>query len=146
LYGDGSEKSGAAFQDAKELNLKNVYYNGSVTRLELMDALKTAHLLLHPALEESFGVVLIEAMSIGIPAIGGESSGAVPWVIGEPRLLVDVKKEDRMFDKMFELVSDKLVYKDLALHGYDNVVARFSSSSVASAYLDCYKNVLKNKK
>jgi glycosyltransferase involved in cell wall biosynthesis len=146
LYGGGSEKEGEAYLDARDLNLKNVNYNGIITRKKLMEDLKTAHLLLHPALEESFGVVLIEAMSMGIPAIGGKSSGAVPWVIGEPRLLVDVKKEGEMQKKMIELLSDETIYKDLAMSGFKNVETRFSSNAVATAYLNCYIKVLKDKR
>jgi glycosyltransferase involved in cell wall biosynthesis len=83
---------------------------------------------------------------MGIPAIGGKSSGAVPWVIGEPRLLVDVKKEGEMQKKMIELLSDETIYKDLAMSGFKNVETRFSSNAVATAYLNCYIKVLKDKR
>ena len=35
-----------------------------------------------PSLEESFGMVFLEAMAQGVPCVGGEKSGAVPWVLG----------------------------------------------------------------
>ena len=41
-----------------------------------------ADLFVSPSLEESFGMVFVEAMRFGVPCIGGEKSGAVPWVLG----------------------------------------------------------------
>lgn len=143
LYGGGSQMEGPAYKDVKALGVKNVYFNGTVTRPVLLEALKTANLFLHPALEESFGVVLIEAMSMGIPCIGGKTSGAVPWVIDNPKLLVNVNKPNSIKEKMLELLTQKEMYQTLAIKGYDNVVNRFSSNSVADAYIKYYYKILK---
>ncbi len=43
---------------------------------------KEADVFCSPSLEESFGMVFIEAMAHGVPCVGGEKSGAVPWVLG----------------------------------------------------------------
>ena len=67
---------------------------GMATRDELDRVLREeADLFVSPSLEESFGMVFVEAMRFGVPCIGGEKSGAVPWVIGAEvdcgQLLVD---------------------------------------------------------
>ena len=104
--------------------------------------IKDSHLLLHPSLEESFGVVLIEAMSFGVPTIGGNNSGAVPWVVNDENLLVDVKNPVEMANKMFELLANVDLYRNSAISGYLNVSSRFSSTVVTNSYLDYYNEIL----
>ncbi len=142
LYGFESENGGMAYKDAEEIGLTNVFFNGLVPRDILMKKLQTAHLFLHSALEESFGVVLIESMSMGVPVIGGENSGAVPWVIDNPELLLNVSNSELIAEKMNEVLSLPSLYKKLAIKGYKNVSERFSSVSVADSYIKCYSNIL----
>ena len=115
IYGGGSEENGSAFKEASYLGIQNVFFNGAIAHQQLINVIKESHLLIHPALEESFGVVLIEAMSYGVPTIGGLKSGAVPWVIKEPQLLLDVTKPEQMANKMFEILTSSTLYKNLSL-------------------------------
>ena len=142
LFGQGSEENGLANKDALSIGLENVNYYGIIPHDKLMDKLVQTHLLLHTSLEESFGVVLIESMSLGIPAIGGINSGAVPWVINDNNLLVDVENAQAIMDKMFEILTNKDVYEKLSLFGYSNVKARFSSENVVKRYIELYDEVL----
>ena len=144
LYGNGSENEGLAYKDLKELGLQNVYFNGLVTHEKLIHEIQTAHLFLHPALEESFGVVLIEAMANGVPAIGGINSGAVPWVLDNNQLLVDVKSVVDMKNKMLEILTNKKLYEQVSIVGYLNVKNRFSSTSVIDHYLSYYKEIIQD--
>lgn len=142
IYGGGSEENGMAHKDATLLGIQQVFFYGAVPHQLLIADIKKAHLLIHPALEESFGVVLIEAMSYGVPVIGGTKSGAVPWVVNEPQLLVEVTKPEQMAAKMFEIITNNTLYKNLALACYQNVANRFSSTAVVASYLDYYKQIL----
>ncbi len=142
IYGGGSEENGMAHKDASLLGIQHVFFNGAVPHQLLIEDIKKAHILIHPALEESFGVVLIEAMSYGVPVIGGVKSGAVPWVVNEPQLLVDVTKPEQMAAKMFEIMTNNTLYKNLALICYQNVASRFSSTAVVASYMDYYKQIL----
>lgn len=143
LFGRGSEVNGLANQEAVKLDLNNVIYHGSVPHAQLIDELKKAHILIHPALEESFGVVLIEAMSCGVPVIGGMHSGAVPWVINDEKLLVDVTKPEQIAHKIVTLLTDIALYRQLSIQAYTNVLTRFSSNSVVNSYLTYYDEILK---
>lgn len=143
LFGDGSEIGGLAEKEANSLNISNIKYCGVVPNQEILIALKTSHLFIHPALEESFGVVLIEAMSVGVPAIGGLNSGAVPWVIDSKDLLIDVSYPIQLKNKMKELISDKQMYKTISRQCFKNVISRFSSLSVSNAYISYYKEIIK---
>jgi glycosyltransferase involved in cell wall biosynthesis len=142
LLGSGTEVNGLAYKDVMKLGLGNVVFHGSVSHEKLVAEIKTAHLLLHPSLEESFGVALIEAMSFGLPAIGGNNSGAVPWVLNDERLLVDISRPDKIKDKLLELLTNESLYKEMAFKGYQNVITRFSSKEVVKQYLDYYQNII----
>lgn len=144
LLGSGTEVNGLAYKDVVKLGLGNVFFHGPVSHQKLIAEIKAAHLLLHPSLEESFGVVLIEAMSFGLPAIGGNNSGAVPWVLNDGRLLVDISRPDKIKDKLLELLTNEALYKEIALKGYQNVITRFSSKEVVKQYLDYYQNIIAN--
>ena len=141
LYGYGSEKGGSAFLDAIDIGLNNVHFHGIVENKTILSALENATLLLHPSLEESFGVVLIEAMSYGIPVVGGIKSGAVPWVIANDQLLVDVTKNNDISNKILEIFHDEKLYENLGISCYENVLNRFSVEKVASAYLKLLQKI-----
>ncbi len=143
LFGDGSEPNGLANQEARPLGLSNVTYYGAVPHSQLMEEIRQAHVLIHPALEESFGVVLIEAMSCGVPVIAGVNSGAVPWVVNDERLLVDVSKPEQIVQKTLALLSDTNGYQQMSNQAYSNVSTRFSSKSVVDAYLSYYHEILR---
>lgn len=142
LFGNGSEIEGLANKDANVLGLQNVFFHGQVDHKSLENEIKTAHLMLHPSLEESFGVVLIEAMAYGVPAIGGLHSGAVPWVLNNEQLVVDVNSIKAMANKMIAILTNNEIYKQVSINGYLNVKERFSSTSVVNQYLSYYNDIM----
>ena len=76
IYGGGSlEKT------CKTAQRKNIKYCGEVPREEALQALKYAKFLIMPAQwHEPFGLVVIEALSLGIPVIAAKM-GAMPELI-----------------------------------------------------------------
>lgn len=139
LYGQGSELNGKANIDANKNKIENVFFHGSIPNAVLKSSLSDCHILLHPALEESFGVVLTEAMSMGIPTIGGNKSGAVPWVINNDLLLTDVLNPVKMSQTILMCLEN---YNQFALQAFENVQSRFSSKLVGDAYVSYYKYIL----
>jgi glycosyltransferase involved in cell wall biosynthesis len=143
LFGSGSEEGGAAATDTYSLHLKNVYFHGMVPKDIIFLHLKEAHIFLHPALEESFGVVLIEAMALGVPAIGGEKSGGVPWVVNDPDLLVDVTNAKKIGEKLISLLSNKELYMEKSISAYTKAVNKYSSKIIVDNFIEYYEEVLK---
>jgi glycosyltransferase involved in cell wall biosynthesis len=144
LYGYGSEVNGLAYKDTLKVALKNIFFHGFVSNERLLTALKEAHILLHPALEESFGVVLIEAMAFGIPTIGGQNSGAVPWVVNNSALLVNVLNPGDICNCAINLLTKKDLYRSTVIAGYNNTVNRFSAQVVVDEYIAYYNFIIKN--
>src|SRR5690606_17254847 len=114
LYGAGFAENGEAHKWIKENGLNtNVYLHGVKDFKQLMGDLSQYHLLLHTAHEETFGNILSEAMSQGIPVIGGNKSGAVPWVIGDNNfagILTDITSPDEVAEAIGEILKDETTY------------------------------------
>jgi len=144
LYGSGTEINSEASLEAYKLGLKNIHFNGKVPHDKVIESIKNSHIFLHPSLEESFGVVLIEAMSFGIPTIGGSKSGAVPWVVNDNDLLIDVLNPIEISDKLYQVLSNLELYNNKCLSCYSNVKNRFSKESIVDMYEKIYETIIKH--
>lgn len=115
---------------------------GPIHYVRLLDELASADVLLHPSLEESFGMSVAEAMALGIPVIGGARSGAVPWVIGEGGLVTDVRSEHAIETALDTLLHVPEEYSRRRHAAVARARRVFSVSHVADIYLDYYGEVI----
>lgn len=108
---------------------------GMVSREELDRVLREeADLFVSPSLEESFGMVFVEAMRFGVPCIGGEKSGAVPWVIGEGGVVCDVTKPEKLAECIERVMGDRELQKKLGDGGRQRVREMFDIEKVVDMY------------
>lgn len=128
---------------AKSQSLSDgVHFMGPQPYPLLLEKLAESDLLLHPSLEETFSMSIAEAMSLSVPVVGGEASGAVPWVIGEGGRLVDVRSEQAITRAAVELLDDPQGLARLSAQAKTAALARFSPDAVAAAYEGCYQQAL----
>jgi L-malate glycosyltransferase len=123
-----------------------IFGHGAVEHAELMRFFdQSAVLLIHPSLEESFGVVLIEAMVRGVPCLGGRNSGGVPFVFGKElaSFLVDVTKPLHIASAALRLLRDDVQYQEISQQVAQRALRSFSVSAVADRYLELYGRILK---
>ena len=106
---------------------EGVLFRGAVEHAQLMQELPAFDLLLHPALEESFGAAVAEAMALKLPVVGGVHSGAVPWVVGDAGVLVDVRDPKAVADAVLTLLRDPARRLALGEAARRSVLARFSA-------------------
>jgi len=148
LFGTAFE-SGHAGENWAKANglLEGVRFHGVVPHRELIEQLQSMDLLLHPALEESFGVIIAEAMALGLPVVAGSGSGAVPWVAGlkegaaSSSLLCDVSSGDAVA-AMIEQAFDSQ-YGERSSSGVVRSQALSSPSRVASQYSEIYAQLVR---
>jgi len=117
---------------------EGVVFHGRLPYWQLIESLSHADLLLHPALEESFGMTVAEAMALGVPVIAGHKSGAVPWVLGEGGVLVDVCSPESIFQAMKRLITDRSFYRSCSENGRHRACESFSAELVAGLYYRTY--------
>ena len=142
LIGGGFVSDSTFYSEMKSRNLTdNVEFSGHYKTEELVEELKHAHLMIHPSLEESFGISFIEAMASGLPVIGGDSSGAVPWVLnyGKAGTLCDVTNAVDIAEKSIELLCSKDKWECFSREGFQHVIDNFTVESVAEQTLAIYE-------
>lgn len=120
---------------------EGIRFRGPQSPVVCDEAIARSDLLVHPSLEESFGMVLVEAMARGVPVVGGSESGAVPWVLdqGAAGVLTDVRSSNEIADSVLSVIQSRERWLKLSSAGYDRAREYFNLSSVTQAYLREYE-------
>ncbi len=145
LIGSGFEKNGEAYKRAKNNYLSDgIDFNGLLTHAEVLKILESADLLIHPALEESFGMTLLEAMAKKTPVIGGKNSGAVPWVLnyGKSGILTDIKSPEHIADEAIKILTDEKLWKFISNSGYRYAWDNFRLLKIVDLTINEYRKIL----
>ena len=145
LVGAGYGAGEAAHRWAEREKLEaGVRFLGSMDNDALTQILRQTDVFVHPAMEESFGVVLIEAMAQGVPVVAGRSSGAVPWVLdgGAGGVLVDVERPQCLAEGVRALLTDRPAWSRWATAGFEHASRNFRLSTVTDKYERVYERVL----
>ena len=135
LVGEGYAVGGPANRWADEKDLaQGVRFLGPVGHPELKGLLQSASVFAHPSLEESFGLVVLEAMARGVPVLGGLRSGAVPWLLRDGAgVLVDVRKPRAIADGLNKLLAEPHFARATVRRGYERSLD-FAIEEIALAY------------
>jgi len=135
LAGQEFGVSGKASQWAEVNGLtQGVRFLGPVAHTELKNLLRTADVFAHPSLEESFGLVVLEAMAQGVPVLGGNRSGAVPWLLKDGAgVLIDVREAESIADGLNKLLADTDFARMTGHRGYERSLD-FVIDDIAGAY------------
>lgn len=107
---------------------------GPVSHREAIAWMARSDVLLHPSLAESFGMVVAEALAVGLPVVAGRASGAVPWVMGGHGRLVDVSQALAMADALRGLLDNPSLRRQLGQAGREDMARRFNAAEVARLY------------
>lgn len=118
----------------------SVRWVGPLPHRETVLAMAGATALVHPSLEESFGMTVAEAMTLGVPVVGGESSGAVPWLLdaGRTGVLVDVRRPDALAGGMLRVLDDPVAAELLGAAAAERAGALFTPGAVTDRHLELY--------
>ena len=145
MYGDGHEENGVANQWACQNGLEEgIVFKGNIERNKMLSALEEGGILLHTSVTEAFGMVLIEAMAKKVLVIGGEDSGAVPWVLGYGKygILIDINNPDEIADRLEKVIVNRKAYDDIVENAYQYVKKEFLIDAVKERYQEEYGKVI----
>jgi glycosyltransferase involved in cell wall biosynthesis len=145
LIGQDFESGGKAEQWARTNALaEGVDFIGYMEHSEAVTYLEMGDVLIHPSLEESFGMAVLESMAKGTPVIGGNSSGAIPWILnhGEAGILTDVSSPERIADEAVGLLAHPGSWEHYSTAGHRYARENFNSSKVVDQYIELYHQVL----
>jgi L-malate glycosyltransferase len=118
---------------------EGVDFVGELDHAAVRQEMRAASLFVHPSREESFGQVLVEALAVGTPVLGGLRSGAVPWVLdsGEAGRLVDVEDHQRLAAGIIAALREPNLHEE-GERGRARTWDRFRSSVIADQLLEVY--------
>lgn len=146
IVGDGSEKQNLQNKINKlELNHK-VILCGNKLSTELEKEYLNSSLFLMTSFSESFGLVLIEAASYGLPLIAFDSAQGAKEIIENNKngFLIPCRDKQEFVSKISELISDYDKMQSLSLNA-STTANRFSQEVVCKEWNNFIKNISKEK-
>jgi glycosyltransferase involved in cell wall biosynthesis len=97
-----------------------------------------AEVFVYPSKYEGFGLVILEAMSYGLPVITSDNS-SLPEAAGEAAILVDADSISQLAEAMKEVCSDVSLRESLISRGRHQAT-RFTWKDCATAMLKVYED------
>lgn len=99
----------------------------------IRDAYRAATILTHPSFVESFGLAILEAMTVGIPVVVNKATG-IPCIVddGMTGYVVDVRDTQAYTDALLLLLSDRALCQCMGIEGRRQARTRFDQENVAA--------------
>lgn len=143
LVGRDFELGGpAATWAARQEIAEGMTFLGEMPHGHLLALLADIDLLVHPALEETFGMAIAECMARGVPVVGGANSGAVPWMIGQGGITCDVSSPVAIAEAISQVLRDSGTHQRYSIAARREIGDRFAVSSVAAQYEEMYRHCM----
>lgn len=140
LVGEGPEKENI-IKLVNELGLQDhVIFTGK--RNDLTELLAISDMMFHLSEKEAFGLVLLEALACGVPAVA-TSRGGIPEVIedGVNGFLVPYGDIGAAVEKALVLLQDEDLRREFRENGFITAGEKFHSSKIVSQYEKLYYEV-----
>jgi N-acetylglucosaminyldiphosphoundecaprenol N-acetyl-beta-D-mannosaminyltransferase len=144
LVGDGVEYNNIKNR-IEELDLQdNITLHGFQSKENINKLLLKSSIYLMTSFEESFGIVLIEAGSFGVPSIAFSSAQGARQIIknNESGYLIANRDKEKMAHKVIELYNDKKKLQEFG-RASKNIAQNFSFSNIKIKWLEFLKGVKK---
>jgi glycosyltransferase involved in cell wall biosynthesis len=141
IGGDGAERKKLE-QMTQKLGLASlIQFAGRLSKEEVRNELQQAHAFVHPSLMESFGIVLLEAMSCGLPVIATRSGGPEQLVKPELGLLCEAGHAEALAHSIQRIKSDYQAYA--SDHIRTHIISHYGTKAISRQYLEVYQQILK---
>jgi L-malate glycosyltransferase len=95
--------------------------------------------------KESFGLVVLEAMACGVPAVVS-NAGGIPEVVvnGETGFICNVGDVKDIAEKAITILSNEQLQQSMSKQAINHVQAYFHSSKIVKQYEEIYERLLEN--
>lgn len=113
---------------ARKLRIANkVVFPGAVDQKDLLRLYQNAAVYIFPSKEEDFGIVVLEAMGLGLPVVAWRAAGPTDTVVnGKTGYLVDPYDISQLAEKIVYLLENPQVRTKMGLAGIKRVKRYFS--------------------
>lgn len=142
IVGDGPLKTDLE-RLVKKLGLKSkVIFTGQLPREKVRSEMWDANVFVLSSNIETFGVVLIEALSTGMPVIATRCGGPEEIVNEKTGYLVEKNNVDELSKSMFRIYSEYNTWLQRRGHIRQYAVMKFSKGAVCNSIIQLYKSLL----
>jgi phosphatidylinositol alpha-mannosyltransferase len=143
VVGPGTRPRRKHEKSIKKNHLKDVVLIGPVSYTDLVRYYRTADICCAPATgQESFGIVLLEAMALGKPVVASNISGyASVMTDGKEGILVPPRDVDQLAQALSRLMADEKLRWEMGARG-KLTAADYSWEHVASQVADYYQKIM----
>jgi len=120
-----------------------VVFHGKVTNIVLREQFANTSILLHTSRTEACSMVIAEAMTLGVPIIGGARSGGVPWQLGHGTagLLVDINNPRAIADAAIWLLENEEDRLALGKRAKERARSLFDPTTIVANWRVIYSKV-----
>jgi len=120
-----------------------VTFTGFVSDDDLAGFLAAAHLVVHPARHEDFGLSVAEAQALGVPVLAYDEVGPAAILRhGETGWLAPVGDVSRLADLLGQILMDPAPLKAIGRAGKARVIQEFGAPEHARRTMDEYRRAL----
>lgn len=147
ICGDGPERNRLVSQVSSKNLTSKVYFIGRASDSELIRFYENSHIFCLPSVHraEAFGVVLLEAMSHGLPIVATEIEGSgVSWVNchGVSGLNVSPRNARALADACNTILADDSLRQAFSEGARSRFYANFTEEITGKAIVEVYKELL----
>lgn len=130
---------------ARKLGVESrIHFTGFVPNEDLRGLVGNCELMVHPALDEDFGLIVAESQAMGIPVLAYASVG--PAAILEDDVtgrLVPVGDQTALNQALADLLSDPARLRRMGLAGARRIPGRFGAEFAGARLMSVYDAVLR---
>lgn len=139
IYGDGDRSP--YIQISKQLGISNTVFLHSSTS-DIAEEFSRSSIYVMPSRYEGFGLVLVEAMSCGLPCIAFDCPYGPRNIIKskDDGILVNSEDVDKLKSSFKYLMSDAVVRKSYGLNALNNI-KRYNKDVIMGQWLNLFNNL-----
>lgn len=146
IVGSGPEKD-YLISLSKKLNItERIIFKSNISIQELVDCYSSSSIFVLPSLREALPLVILEAMSCGLPVIATNVSG-MPDVIkdGYNGFLVEPANVEQLSEKIKLLINNDALRTEMSKNARKFVEEKLSWDSVIERIITVYEQILERK-
>lgn len=118
----------------------NIRFEGALNPTAVRERMKQSHIYVLPAVDEPFGMTIIESLSVSVPVIVTESAALAPYVIeNNAGLVVPDNQSSLLAQGIIQLLEDENTRRQMGKNGKAAVTEDFSIEKIAKELLESYR-------
>ena len=142
IIGDGVERKALEAQIKSDENInKRVKLLGYKKPSDVMKLLSNSDIFIMTSVTEGLPMVLLEAMSVGVPCIAYDTGNGINDIIvnGKNGYVIKNRNESQFVKKLDNMIKDKKILKDMSFNAV-TTADKYSFSNVTKKWIDLLEN------